>query len=308
MVWQPSTVQSILTNEKYYGAAILQKTVCVDFISKKVQKNTGELPMYYIAQDHEPIITPEQFNMVKEEMQRRRDAGGLAQCVSIFSGRIVCGDCGGFYGRKVWHSSTKHTSWHWHCNNKFRKRKYCNTPTLKEESLEETFVGVFNRMIRRKANIEENYRKCLDAITDTSEYERQLEELEKGSEEAHAVIKSLLLAYSKSDGDESITTQYESYEEKLDSIARAKQELDMKIAACSAKRIQINGFLRELRKHEHPLRKFDPLVWQATVHHAQVNADCTITFVFRDGSEVTTAIKNGVRQYRKQPREESSDE
>lgn len=192
-VWQVSTVQSILTNEKYYGAALLQKTHVVDFLSKKVRPNRGELPQYYISEDHEPIIPPEKFKMVQEEMQRRKDAGGKAQSVSIFSGRIVCGDCGGFYGRKIWHSNTGYRSWHWHCNNKFAKRKYCSTPTLKEESLQETFLEVFNGLIKRRAEIEENYRLCLDAITDTTEYERQLEELNKGSAEVQTLIRSLLI-------------------------------------------------------------------------------------------------------------------
>ena len=73
-VWQVSTVQSILTNEKYYGAALLQKTHVVDFLSKKVRPNRGELPQYYISEDHEPIIPPEKFKMVQEEMQRRKEA------------------------------------------------------------------------------------------------------------------------------------------------------------------------------------------------------------------------------------------
>ena len=73
----------------------------------------------------------------------------------------------------------------------------------------------------------------------------------------------------------------------------------MKIAACAAKRTQITGFLKELKKHSGPLSNFDPLVWQAVIHHAQVNKDCTITFVFRDGTERTVPIKNGVRPYKK---------
>ena len=208
----------------------------------------GELPSYYIQQDHEAIISPEKFKMVQEEMKRRKDAGGKAQSVSIFSARIVCGDCGGFYGRKIWHSSTKHASWHWHCNNKFAKRKYCLTPTLKEESLQETFVDVFNGMIKRRSEIEKNYKRCLDAITDTSEYERQLEELNKGSAEVHTLIKSLLIENSRSADAEGIAARYEEYEKRLDTIARLKQELDMKIAACSLKRTQVTGFLMELTR------------------------------------------------------------
>ena len=307
-VWQVSTVQSILTNEKYYGAALLQKTHVVDFLSKKVRPNRGELPQYYISEDHEPIIPPEKFKMVQEEMQRRKDAGGKAQSVSIFSGRIVCGDCGGFYGRKIWHSNTGYRSWHWHCNNKFAKRKYCSTPTLKEESLQETFLEVFNGLIKRRAEIEENYRLCLDAITDTTEYERQLEELNKGSAEVQTLIRSLLMENSKSADGESIAARYEEYEGRLDTNAKLKQELDMKIAACSLKRTQVTAFLAELRKHDHPLSEFDPLVWQATVNHARVDNDCTITFVFRDGTEVKAKIKNGVRQYRKRANKETSNE
>ena len=107
-VWHQSTVYSILKNEKYYGAAILQKKITLDFLNKKQVKNTGQLPQYYIANDHEAIIPPEKFKMAQDEMKRREEAGWKAQCVSIFSARIVCGDCGGFYGRKVWHAGSKY--------------------------------------------------------------------------------------------------------------------------------------------------------------------------------------------------------
>lgn len=69
-VWQASTVLNILKNEKYYGAAILQKEITVSYLTKEKRPNTGELPMYYIEKDHEPIVSPETFQMVQEEMRR----------------------------------------------------------------------------------------------------------------------------------------------------------------------------------------------------------------------------------------------
>ena len=57
--------------------------------------------------------------------------------------------------------------------------------------------------------------------------------------------------------------------------------------------------LTELEKRKTSLAKFDPLVWQATLNHMRVNPDCTVTFVFRDGTEVSRPIENGVRQYKK---------
>ena len=307
-VWHQSTVYSILKNEKYYGAAILQKKITLDFLNKKQVKNTGQLPQYYIANDHEAIIPPEKFKMVQDEMKRREEAGWKAQCVSIFSARIVCGDCGGFYGRKVWHAGSKYASWRWHCNNKFKKRKYCSTPTLKEESFKDAFVEVFNGLIKRRDEIEENYKLCLDALTNTSEYERQLEDLNNGCAEVQQLIHSLLITNGKQSDEECITEKYKEYEARLDTFAKLKQELDMKIAACSAKRTQVKGFLRELKKHDQPLAEFDNIIWQSVIHHARVDNDCTITFVFRDGTEVKTPIKNGVIQYKKRKREAPDDE
>jgi DNA invertase Pin-like site-specific DNA recombinase len=55
-VWQKSTVESILTNEKYKGSAILQKSFTVDFLTKKVKTNEGEVPQYYIEKSHDAII------------------------------------------------------------------------------------------------------------------------------------------------------------------------------------------------------------------------------------------------------------
>lgn len=56
--WNAATVRRILTNEKYKGDALLQKEFTVDFLTKKTKKNCGEIPQYYIEDDHEAIIDP----------------------------------------------------------------------------------------------------------------------------------------------------------------------------------------------------------------------------------------------------------
>ena len=94
--WATSTVQSILTNEKYKGDALLQKTFTVDFLQKKVKKNEGEVPKYYVEQSHEAIIDPIEFELVQQEIARRTAIGKRYSGQSILSARIICGDCGGF--------------------------------------------------------------------------------------------------------------------------------------------------------------------------------------------------------------------
>lgn len=69
--WSHQVIQNILTNEKYIGDALLQKTYVTDCISKRVKKNQGERPMYYVENHHPAIIPRAQFNRVREEMTRR---------------------------------------------------------------------------------------------------------------------------------------------------------------------------------------------------------------------------------------------
>ena len=86
--WNATTIRRILTNEKYKGDALLQKEFTVDFLTKKTKKNCGEIPMYYIEDDHEAIIDPAVFDMVQQEMERRKTGTSRYSGVSIFSSKI----------------------------------------------------------------------------------------------------------------------------------------------------------------------------------------------------------------------------
>lgn len=98
--WQTSTVESILKNEKYKGAALLQKCFTVDFLTKKKKVNEGEVPQYYVEHSHEPIITPEEFDKVQTKFERRKRISRQYSGKSLFSSRIICGDCGAFFGSR----------------------------------------------------------------------------------------------------------------------------------------------------------------------------------------------------------------
>lgn len=73
--WQVRTVDSILTNEKYKGDALLQKRFTVDFLNKKIKDNEGEVPQYYVQNRHHAIIDPDEFDAVQVEIERRKKLG-----------------------------------------------------------------------------------------------------------------------------------------------------------------------------------------------------------------------------------------
>jgi DNA invertase Pin-like site-specific DNA recombinase len=101
--WSQTTVNSILSNEKYKGDALLQKWFTVDFLMKTMKANGGEVPQYYVENSHEAIINPTDWDIVQAEIARRKTLGRSYSGNSVFSSRLVCSDCGSFFGQKVWH-------------------------------------------------------------------------------------------------------------------------------------------------------------------------------------------------------------
>lgn len=116
--WSATTVKSILSNEKYHGDALLQKTFCEDFLTKKFKTNEGEVPQYYVENNHEAIIDDGTFEMVQQELAKRTGGKNRHSGTHIFASKIKCGDCGGWYGAKVWHSKEKCKRIVWQCNQK----------------------------------------------------------------------------------------------------------------------------------------------------------------------------------------------
>lgn len=90
-------------------------------MTKELRVNNGEVPQYYVAGSHEAIIASEEFEAVQEEMARRKELG-RAYSDKAFHSKIICEDCGGFYGRKVWHSTDEYKSVIFQCNQKFKNK------------------------------------------------------------------------------------------------------------------------------------------------------------------------------------------
>ena len=151
--WTTSTIRSILTNEKYKGDALLQKCYTIDFLTKKRKKNEGEVPQYYVKNSHEAIISPEVYDLAQNELKNRAKGNFNHSSASPFSSKIICGECSGFYGSKVWHSNDKYRKVIWQCNNKFKNKNKCKTPHLTEEQIKEEFVKAFNNLVSNKEEV-----------------------------------------------------------------------------------------------------------------------------------------------------------
>ena len=138
--WSVSTVKSILSNEKYKGEALLQKTYTVDYLTKEVRKNNGEVMSVRVYNSHDPIIEPEVFDRVQEMLAEYTKRRAKVRTKHLFAGKLICGDCGEFYGHKVWRlRSTGERYDVWYCNHKYDGDKVCDSPRLRETEVKEAF-------------------------------------------------------------------------------------------------------------------------------------------------------------------------
>ena len=287
-VWKPSTIESILTNEKYKGSALLQKTFTVDFLTKKMKVNEGEVPQYYIEDSHEAIIDPSEFALVQAEMARRKGLRATYSGNSIFASRIVCGDCGSYYGAKTWHSNSKYRKTIYRCFNKYEdKENKCGTPHLTEEDIKEAFIAAFNLFIVDKDAIIDACRVMQETLTDTTGFDAKIERLQ----ESQAEIKILLEKHVE-DNMHNVQDQvafwrrYEEYETRFNALA---EEID----ALKLVRIQrqheaeiIGAFMFEIFERDGVIEDFDERLWIASVDIVTVYHTGDMVFRFKNGMEV----------------------
>lgn len=161
--WFSERIKSILKNEKYKGDALLQKTYITDPISKRVKKNNGELPMYYVENSHPAIIERRIFDRVQEEIARRAGKKKVKQTgtkteLGRYSGKyaltelLYCGECGTPYRRCTWSRDGKKKIV-WRCVSRLDYgKKYCkSSPSVEESRLHNAITAA----ITKKANSEE---------------------------------------------------------------------------------------------------------------------------------------------------------
>ena len=159
--WSVSAIKGILTNEKYCGDVLLQKTFCTDVISKKIVKNIGQMTQYYMPDHHEGIVSKEKYQAVQAEMARRgalrspsKQAVTGRSCYTskyALSDRLFCGECGTLYRRKT--RNIKGNIYHeWRCISRLENgKKYCHeSPTLREIPLQNAILAAINSVMSNK--------------------------------------------------------------------------------------------------------------------------------------------------------------
>lgn len=163
-VWSKGNIYSILTNERYCGDVIYQKTYVENCITKKVKRNRGELTKYLVTNNHPAIIDRETFKMAQTEIARRGSMRKVSDKTITEQGKysgkfaltnlLICGECGSPYRRRTWVRNGVNRKV-WRCVSRVdHGTEFCkNSVTLDEEKLKKAICRALTVAVRDRKEV-----------------------------------------------------------------------------------------------------------------------------------------------------------
>ena len=296
--WQVSSILRILKNEKFCGDAILQKTVTLDCISKTHKKNTGEAPMYYVHNNHDPIVSRETFNKAQEELLRRNALKPATTSTVSAQGRysryalteiLHCDECGSRYKRCTWTASGEKQIV-WRCINRLQHgKKYCSkSPTVKEGVLHSAIVRAINRFNQEN---EVTYRLLMKAsLSDALGIGGSNEEMELLTRRIDTLnAKMMKLINDAVSEGRSIDDNEGEFKEISDEIAQlnsrvsAIKELIANDESAKDRLESINAKVEELKDG---ITEYDDTIVRQMIECIKVYGDKRIEVIFGGGTSI----------------------
>ncbi len=288
--WRPETVRSILTNEKYKGAARLQKTFVADFLTKKVIVNTGQRKQLYITDSHDAIISEKEFEQVQQEIAKRCARQGRYYD-SPFTGKIKCGFCGNFYGHRIWHQDRASRVEGWICINRYKKDIECHAGRITEDEIKKAFLIVWNRLSAKRMNFTKDYEEeVLNKICDDSELKQRINTLLVEKDELLSKVESLVEDNAKR------PQPPRDYNERLKALTKAINEKKLEIsdarstyADWKAREGRIRMFMDCLKKSSSVNKEFDISAWYSLTDYVEAIPH-VLKFHLNDGTTETVEL------------------
>lgn len=289
--WAVSTVKSILSNEKYKGDALLQKSFTVDFLTKRTKKNEGEVQQFYVENSHPGIVQPEIFDMVQAEMIRNSELGTRRNNVSCFSCKIFCPVCGSIFGRKTWRTTVDgvhkpHLVWQ--CNGKYKERgKSCPSTHISEEELELAFIKAFNQITADRERYIDALEPMLDLLTDTTSLDNEETILHERAAGLYAKLMELINDNARRTQDQSeYKKRYDDLHGRYETVKNSIVELTAEKQLKQSKRHNILRFIEILRQRNDLVLSFDEALFRTIIDKVIVHSKKNVAVIFKDGHEV----------------------
>jgi len=205
--WNGSVVKEILQNPIYEGDLILQKTYTTEVLPYTKKRNRGEIPQFFIKDNHEPIITREQREMVREIYEYRKnqmgvDDSGKYQNRYEFSSKIICRECGGNFRRQKIYIGKPYEKVQWSCKNHIENNRICRTKPMREDAIKAAYLKMWNKLVSNHTFILAPMLDSLRNLRVNKEQEEEIENLNNRimelTEQSHILSRVVQKGYMES--------------------------------------------------------------------------------------------------------------
>lgn len=293
--WSTTTIHSILTNEKYKGDALLQKTYVVDCITHKSKRN-DDRPQYYVENNHPPIVSREIFDKVQEEMARRaskrkvKEVGTKTE-LGKYSSKyalidlLICGHCGTPYRRCTWSKKGKKKIV-WRCISRLDYgKKYCSeSPSIEESVLQKAIVDCIKQVIQD----ESGYAAIENLKLHVGMY--FVRDEENSTVEDEARVKELIQSITKAASKGEYSAEMQNMVEKLNRIKSIIAEKKSKQTSAEKSAERIDEILKAVDSLKDQPIEFNNQAVRKLIDCIKVISKDEILIIFKGGIERTAKL------------------
>lgn len=302
--WYPSVIEQMLGNEKYMGDALLQKTITVDYLTKKRAKNNGQVKQYYVENNHEAIIPKDLFYRVQaervERASRYRTTKKGLEIKERFSSSyaltelLKCGYCGDVYRRITWYDKNKKKTIVWRCNNRrWNGKESCpESPSLNERALQEAIMEAVNGIVADKNQYLEAFRQNVVTVISGYKEEEEVIEYDRKIQELNELMMQTVERNAR---EENTSIMYEKeYKEISEKIRTLEQERDRKKRirdSIQSKEERVKEIETYINSKAGMIRKYDDCLIRKLIASIKVVAKDKIVIQFKTGIIIEQEIK-----------------
>ena len=300
--WSTATLRSLLTNEKYKGDALLQKTYRPSLFSDRAVKNDGALKKYYIEDVLPRILEPETFDRIQEELAKRSAKRPTSEKSKTPFGRysgkyalstlVVCGKCGALYRRVTWYRKGEKQIM-WRCGAHQDKAASCpDSPTIEETVLQAAVMeAISQQYIHKNETMEvtmQSIRSVLTPETADSEYtiRTKINELQK--ERKNLIAKALA-----ENDDGKYDFQFTRIKQELEGLHAQLEGVQAVQKAQAVDEVRMAEIAALLEKFKENDLAFDDLLVRKVVETVQVESAEKLEITFKDGNRRVVPISEG---------------
>ena len=225
--------------------------------------------------------------MVQREMSKHGKGKNYHSGVHPFSSKIRCGECGSWYGSKVWHSTDKYRWIIWQCNHKFDGANRCTTSHLTDEQIQDAFLSAANKLLATKEAVIANGREMMALLFDTTEVEAERDRLLAEAQVVSDAVQQNIYENAH------VTLDQKAYQKKYDDLTARYNELKARldvlneqISQMQAQKANVEDFLTAFKKMPEELTEFSLDNFNALTDYLTVNSERDIDVTFRNGQTI----------------------